>query len=130
MHALLRERLWRKLESLPEERVYHVLDYIEFLESKYAQAPSAASGARGLAERFEDTLRARRVATGVISGAMEVVGVAARMVDGVTDVGRAFVTGRPARTAGTGSADAGAAGRKAQDGQVDSIGSSGGGVEA
>jgi hypothetical protein len=95
MHALLRERLWRKLESMPDERVYQVLDYVEFLESKYAPVPSAASGARGLAERFEDTMRARRVASSVISGTMEVVGVAARMVDGVADVGRAFVTGQP-----------------------------------
>lgn len=95
MHALLRERLWRKLESLPDDRVYQVLDYIEFLESRYAQSPSIASGARGLADRFEDTMRARRVAAGVISGTMEVVGVAARMVDGVADVGRALVTGQP-----------------------------------
>lgn len=93
MHALLRERLWRKLEALPEDRVYQVLDYVEFLESKYAPAPSQASGARRFAERLEDTMRARRMAGSVISGTMDVVGIAARVVDGVTDVGRALVTG-------------------------------------
>src|SRR5262245_23158541 len=33
----LRERLNRKLEALSDERGYQVLDYIEFLESKYAE---------------------------------------------------------------------------------------------
>ncbi len=36
MHDVLRTRLLRKLESLPEAQVYQVLDYIEFLESKYS----------------------------------------------------------------------------------------------
>jgi hypothetical protein len=35
MHDILRERLMRKIESLPEDQVYQILDYIEFLESKY-----------------------------------------------------------------------------------------------
>lgn len=95
MHALLRERLWRKLESLTDDRLYQVLDYIEFLESKYAAAPATASGARGVAERIEDAMRAKRLASGFISGTMEVVGAAARVLDGVADVGRAFVTGQP-----------------------------------
>ena len=36
MHDVLRTRILRKLESLPEDQVYQVLDYMEFLESKYA----------------------------------------------------------------------------------------------
>ncbi len=45
MHDVLRTRLLRKLESLPEEQVYQVLDYIEFLETKYARDVSEeASG--------------------------------------------------------------------------------------
>ena len=38
MHDALRQRLIRKIESLPDEQVYQILDYIEFLESKYAVA--------------------------------------------------------------------------------------------
>ena len=37
MHDVLRQRLLRRIESLPEEQVYQVLDFIEFLESKYAR---------------------------------------------------------------------------------------------
>ena len=55
MHDVLRTRLLRKIESLPEEQVYQVLDYIEFLESKYARELSAeASGLQSFAEKLED----------------------------------------------------------------------------
>jgi hypothetical protein len=37
MHEILRERLSRQIEALPEEQLYQVLDYIEFLTSKYAR---------------------------------------------------------------------------------------------
>ena len=40
MNDILRERMLRKLETLSEERAYQVLDYIEFLESKYAERPA------------------------------------------------------------------------------------------
>jgi hypothetical protein len=33
MHDALRQRLIRKIESLPDEQIYQILDYIEFLES-------------------------------------------------------------------------------------------------
>ncbi len=36
MNDILRERLVRKLDTLPEEKIYQILDYIDFLESKYA----------------------------------------------------------------------------------------------
>ena len=42
MNDSLRDRIIRHLEPLTDERGYQVLDYIEFLESKYAgsAAPS------------------------------------------------------------------------------------------
>ncbi len=33
MNEILRDRLQRKLEALPEDKAYLVLDYVEFLES-------------------------------------------------------------------------------------------------
>ena len=44
MNQFLTDRLTRKLETLSDERVYQVLDYIEFLESKYAEVKPAAPG--------------------------------------------------------------------------------------
>ena len=33
MHEILKDRVWRKLQALPQEQVYQVLDYMEFLEA-------------------------------------------------------------------------------------------------
>ena len=38
MNQFLTDRVTRKLETLSDDRVYQVLDFIEFLESKYAEA--------------------------------------------------------------------------------------------
>jgi len=59
MNDILRERLIRKLDTLPEEKIYQILDYIDFLESKYAPKVSAAPNPlKRFAEGVEDTLRA------------------------------------------------------------------------
>src|SRR5216117_2606687 len=65
MNDILRERLIRKLDTLPEEKIYQILDYIDFLESKYAPKLSTAPNPlKRFAEGVEDTLRAGRVSAG------------------------------------------------------------------
>jgi hypothetical protein len=89
MHDILRERILRKLEVLPEPQVYQVLDYIEFLEARYAQARAARPDAlQRFAERLEDSMRMRSVAPRVISGTVGLVGTARRVLQGVADAGR------------------------------------------
>ena len=44
MNAYLRDKLLQKLDSLSDERGYQVLDYVDFLESKYAERATAAGG--------------------------------------------------------------------------------------
>jgi len=68
MNPTLRDRINRHLEPLPDERGYQVLDYIEFLESKYAgTAATPPSLFQRFTEGVEDTLRAGRVSTTAIS---------------------------------------------------------------
>ncbi|MGH7551521.1 MAG: hypothetical protein ACREMQ_00660 [Longimicrobiales bacterium] len=88
----MRERVWRKLQVLPESQLYQVLDYIEFLESKYApgRAPKPDSLQR-FAERLEDGMRVRSVAPKVISGTVGLVGTANKLLRTVTDAGRAIL---------------------------------------
>jgi hypothetical protein len=89
MHDVLRERLWRKLEALPEAQLYQILDYIEFLESKYAPGRSAPPSAlQKFAERLEDGMRLRNVAPRVISGTVGLMGTANKVFRGVSDAGR------------------------------------------
>jgi hypothetical protein len=89
MHDVLRNRILRKLEVLPAAQLYQVLDYIEFLESKYASgiAPEP-HGLQRFAERLEDRMRARTVAPRYIGGAMSALGAAGRMVEQIAGVGR------------------------------------------
>lgn len=71
MNEFLKERILRRLEALPDERVYQVLDYVEFLESKYAERkPSEPNVVQKFAEGVQDTLRAGNVSAQAISETM------------------------------------------------------------
>ncbi len=91
MNDILRERMLRKLETLSEERAYQVLDYIEFLESKYAERPAGAAPFQKVAETLEDTLRAGRVPVTIIRGTMDAVGKAGKFLEGLAAAGKAAV---------------------------------------
>lgn len=92
MNEFLKKRIDRKLETLSESRVYQVLDYIEFLESKYATHPVATpSTFQKLAETVEDTLRAGRVSASAIKGTMDAMSAAGRMMSGLAAAGKAVV---------------------------------------
>ena len=45
MNTYLRDKMLQKLETLSDERGYQVLDYVDFLESKYAERAAVAPGA-------------------------------------------------------------------------------------
>lgn len=91
MNDVLAERIRRKLDALSDEQVYQVLDYIEFLESKYAQRAAGAAPFQKVAETLEDTLRAGRVPVTIIRGTMDAVGKAGRLLEGLAAAGKAAV---------------------------------------
>ena len=91
MNEILRDRLWRKLEALPEDKAYMVLDYLEFLESKYADRPAGAPAFQKVAETLEDTMRAGRVPVTIIRGTMDAVGKAGKFFEGLAAAGKAAV---------------------------------------
>lgn len=92
MNEFLRKRIERKLETLPDERVYQVLDYIEFLDSKYsARLAAEPSPFQKLAETVEDTLRAGKVSASAIRGTMDVMSAAGRVMSGLAAAGKSVV---------------------------------------
>jgi hypothetical protein len=97
MNEILQERLRRKLDTLPDDKAYQVLDFIEFLESKYAQRPAGAPAFQKVAESLEDTLRAGRVPVTMIKGTMDAVAKAGKFLERVAAAGKAAVeeTRRP-----------------------------------
>ena len=93
MNDILRERLIRKLDTLPEEKIYQILDYIDFLESKYAPKVTAAPNPlKRFAEGVEDTLRAGRMSAGVIGGTMNVMNKAVGLVTDAANAGKSVAT--------------------------------------
>ena len=93
MHDVLRTRLLRKIESLPEEQVYQVLDYIEFLESKYAaDLTQEVSGLQRFAESIEDKLRKRAFNPSKLREAFQVISAADRALTGVKNAGKQILS--------------------------------------
>jgi hypothetical protein len=93
MHDVLRQRLLRRIESLPDEQIYQVLDYIEFLESKYAgTAPVEATGLQRFAEGLEDKLRKKAVSPSTIREAFQLIAAADRVLSGVSSAGRQILS--------------------------------------
>lgn len=89
MNELLLKRLQRRLANLPDEQGYRVLDYVEFLESKYGTRERDPTVFEKLADGVEDTLRAGRVSAGVIKGTMSAVTSASRVMERLAEAGRA-----------------------------------------
>ena len=84
MNEVLRSRILRKLDTLPDERAYQLLDYIEFLESKYAERQATVPNVfQRFAEGVEDSLRAGRVSTAAISETMNLMNRAMGVLQGV-----------------------------------------------
>jgi hypothetical protein len=89
MEDVTRKRIMRMLEQLPEEQLYQVLDYIEFLELKYArQAGRKPDAFQRFAERVEDQLRVRSVAPKAMKGTMRIMSTAGRVLEGVRELGQ------------------------------------------
>jgi len=91
VNDLLNERIRRKLDVMPDEQAYQVLDYIEFLESKDSQRAAGAPAFQKVAETLEDTMRAGRVPITIIRGTMDAVGKAGRFLEGLAAAGKAAV---------------------------------------
>jgi hypothetical protein len=91
MNDLLRQRILRRLEALPEERAYQILDYIEFLESKFGERSAPTGLLARITETVEDTMRAAKLPVQAISGTASVVDSAARLMKGLAAAGQAVV---------------------------------------
>lgn len=89
MNEHLRDRILRKLETLSDERGYQVLDYVEFLESRYAerQSPNANTFTR-FTEAIEDRLRAGKVSASAIAETVGFMNRAASVLNNAVETGK------------------------------------------
>lgn len=93
MHPHLRERILKKLETMGDERAYQVLDYADFLESKYS-TPNTPQPS--LLERFSDgvegTLRAGKVSATAVAETMSLLNKAMGVLSGVAEAGKSVAS--------------------------------------
>ena len=97
MNAYLRDKLLQKLETMADERGYQVLDYVEFLESKYAERQTAASAAASnplsrFADAVEEKLRAGRVSATTIAETMNLMNKAVGVLNGAAAAGKSVAS--------------------------------------
>jgi hypothetical protein len=107
MNDILRDRLMRKLDLMPDDKLDQVLDYIEFLDSKYAprNAPAPNTLTR-FAEGVESTLRAGKVSASAISGTMSIMNKAVGAINEVAAAGKSVATGIMGAASGSAEATA------------------------
>ncbi|UCD24164.1 MAG: DUF2281 domain-containing protein [Gemmatimonadota bacterium] len=91
MDEKLKATITQRLEDLPDETARQLLDYIEFLESKYNRSTRDRSPFERLADNVEGTLRATRIGEAAIKGTSSVLDAASSVVKGVADAGRVVV---------------------------------------
>jgi hypothetical protein len=91
MNEQLKQRILRRLEAMADERGYQILDYVEFLESKYAQRSAPTNLFAKISEGIEDTMRAARIPIRAISGTTGLVDSAGKVMKGVAAAAQSVV---------------------------------------
>jgi len=91
MNDLLKQRLIRLIEGLDDQQGYQVLDYVEFLGSKYAARGQPGGILAKITETVENTMRAGKLPIQAISGTMGLMDSAAKVMKGLAAAGQAVV---------------------------------------
>ena len=91
MNTYLRDKLLQKLDSLSDERGYQVLDYVDFLESRYVARAAAAGPGNPLsrfADAVEERLRAGKVSASAVAETMGLMNKAMGVLSGAAAAGK------------------------------------------
>jgi hypothetical protein len=91
VNDLLKQRILRALDTLPDDRAYQVLDFVEFLESRYAERQRPTGLLAKITETVEDTMRAGKLPIQAISGTMGLMDSATKVMKGLAAAGQAVV---------------------------------------
>lgn len=91
MNEQLKERIVRALEPLADDKGYQVLDFVEFLESKYAERASPSNVFTKLTDRAQDLMRAGKVPLDAISGTVGFFDGASKVMKGLATAAQAVV---------------------------------------
>jgi hypothetical protein len=88
MNELLLKRIERRLANLADAQGYQILDYVEFLESKYGTSERPSTVFERIADGVEDAMRAGRLPVAAIRGTVGAVDAAGRLMSRLAEAGR------------------------------------------
>ena len=91
MNDLLKQRITRLLETLDDQKAYQVLDFAEFLTSKYAARAEPSGLFARITSTVENTMRAGKLPVQAIAGTMSLMDSAAKVMKGLAAAGQAVV---------------------------------------
>ena len=88
MNDNLLERIRGRLNALSDDEGRQVLDYIEFLESKFNRSTRTPSTVQRLAENIEDRIGSVRLSDVASRGTAQVVEAAGKLMEGLAAASR------------------------------------------
>ncbi len=90
----LRERILRQLDTLSDEKGYAVLDYAEFVASRYGAKETSSAGSifSRFTDGIEDTMRAGKLSASAISQTMGLLNQAVGVLGGVAAAGKSVAS--------------------------------------
>jgi hypothetical protein len=91
MNDLLKQRIIRLLDAASVERGYQILDFVEFLDSKYAERSEPDGLLSKITATVENTMRAGKMPIQAITGTMGLMDSAAKVMKGLAAAGQAVV---------------------------------------
>lgn len=91
MNDLLKQRIIRLLDGASDERGYQILDFVEFLDSKYAERSQPDGLLSRITATVENTMRAGKLPIQAITGTMGLMDSAAKVMKGLAAAGQAVV---------------------------------------
>jgi hypothetical protein len=90
MNENLKAKITRRLDGLSDEMGRQLLDYLEFLESRYNMSRRTPSTVQRIAEGIEDRIGSVRLADIAAKSTSQVVDAAAGVIEGLAAASRAM----------------------------------------
>lgn len=88
MNENLKTKITRRLDDLPDEKGRQILDYLEFLDSRYNLSRRTPSVVQRIAEGIEDKIGSVRLADVAAKSTSQVVDAASSVIEGLAAAGR------------------------------------------
>jgi hypothetical protein len=88
MNENLKSKITRRLDDLPDEIGRQLLDYMEFLDSRYNLSRRSPSTVQRIAEGIEDKIGSVRLSEVAAKGTAQVVDAASSVIEGLAAAGR------------------------------------------